>query len=120
LDEAGDLSFKPEGTCYFILTSLARERPFTAYQPLGDLKSFLAERGLDIEYFDASEDAQALRNLVFQIINRLFKDLALASTRLASWSSREGEMKTEFFRGSFDDQSVVRKCTWLILAAVVF
>jgi Protein of unknown function (DUF3800) len=68
LDEAGNLSFTPNGTRYFLLTSIAKERPFDIYTPLADLKYDLMEAGLEIEYFHASEDAQQVRDRVFQII----------------------------------------------------
>ena len=72
LDEAGNLDFSPNGTRYFILTSITKERPFEAYKDLTELKYDLVELGTDIEYFHASEDSQAVRNRVFQIIqNRL-------------------------------------------------
>jgi hypothetical protein len=32
LDEAGNLDFSPTGTRYFILSSVAKERPFNAYK----------------------------------------------------------------------------------------
>jgi Protein of unknown function (DUF3800) len=68
LDEAGNLSFDLNGTRYFSLTSITLERPFYIYQPLADLKYDLMEAGLEIEYFHASEDAQQVRDKVFQII----------------------------------------------------
>jgi len=72
LDEAGNLDFSLGGTRYFILTSITKERPFEAYKYLTELKYDLAEFGTDIEYFHASEDSQAIRNRVFEVIqNRL-------------------------------------------------
>jgi Protein of unknown function (DUF3800) len=68
LDEAGNLSFDLNGTRYFSVTSITLERPFDVYQPLADLKYDLIEAGLEIEYFHASEDAQQVRDKVFQII----------------------------------------------------
>jgi hypothetical protein len=70
LDEGGDLNFSPSGTRYFLLTSIAKERPFHAYRELNELKYDLVELGMDIEYFHASEDTQAVRNRVFDIIQR--------------------------------------------------
>ena len=32
LDEAGNLDFSPNGTRYFMLGSVTKERPFRAYQ----------------------------------------------------------------------------------------
>ncbi len=70
LDEAGNFDFSPGGTKYFILSAISKERPFRAYQEMTELKYNLVESGKDIEYFHASEDAQAVRNEVFAIIQR--------------------------------------------------
>ncbi|MFH1970480.1 MAG: DUF3800 domain-containing protein [Verrucomicrobiota bacterium] len=70
LDEAGNFDFSPGGTKYFILSAISKERPFRAYQEMTELKYNLVERGKDIEYFHASEDAQSVRNEVFAIIQR--------------------------------------------------
>jgi hypothetical protein len=75
LDEAGNLDFSPMGTRYFLLSSVTKERPFLAYKELTELKYDLAETGMDIEYFHASEDTQAVRNSVFDIIRRNLTDV---------------------------------------------
>jgi hypothetical protein len=49
LDEAGNLDFSPSGTRYFLLGSVAKERPFHAYKELTELKYDLVELGMDIE-----------------------------------------------------------------------
>jgi len=72
LDEAGNFAFNLSGSKYFIITSITKERPFEAYRELTELKYDLVEIGTAIEYFHASEDLQAVRNRVFNIIqNRL-------------------------------------------------
>lgn len=68
LDEGGDLNFSKSGTCYFTLTAISKERPFTIEPKLLDLKHDLIEFGLNIEYFHASEDRQAVRDRVFRVI----------------------------------------------------
>ena len=68
LDEAGNLDFTPDGTKYFILGAITKERPFHAYKELVELKYDLAEYGHCIERFHASEDTQHVRNNVFEII----------------------------------------------------
>src|SRR5712691_2186298 len=70
LDEAGDFDFSPHGSRYFIMASVTRERPFGDYSEFIDLKYGLVEQGMDIEYFHASEDRQAVRDRVFDIIQR--------------------------------------------------
>jgi hypothetical protein len=69
LDEGGNMDFSGSGTKYFTITSLSKERPFEAYKALNDLKYDLIELETEIEYFHASEDRQAVRNRVFEIIN---------------------------------------------------
>jgi hypothetical protein len=68
LDEAGNLDFSTNGTKYFLLTSIAKERPFLAYMEMTELKYDLVEQGLDIEYFHTSEDSPFIRKKVFDII----------------------------------------------------
>ena len=68
LDEAGDFAFSEKGTRYFIVGSITAERPFPVYPRLTELKYQLAEQGTDLEYFHASENAQAVRDRVFGII----------------------------------------------------
>ena len=70
LDEAGNLDFSPTGTRFFLFGAVTKERPFHAYKELTDLKYDLAERGIDLDYFHASENAQPVRSRVFEIIRR--------------------------------------------------
>jgi len=71
LDEAGNLDFSPaSGSRYFVLGGITKERPFYAYKELTELKYDLVEGGTALEYFHASENAQAVRNKVFDIIER--------------------------------------------------
>jgi len=69
LDEGGNLDFSDTGTKYFVLTALSKERPFEVYKYLNELKYDLVEKGIEIEYFHASENKQDVRNLVFTIID---------------------------------------------------
>ena len=69
----------PEGTKYFILSAVSKERPFRAYQEMTELKYNLIEGGRDIEYFHASEDTQDVRNEVFTIIQRYLDGVRLDS-----------------------------------------
>ena len=79
LDEGGNFDFSKSGTKYFVLTALSKQRPFRAYRSLNELKYDLVEKGNDIEYFHASEDRQAVRNAVFQIITTRLKEVCLDS-----------------------------------------
>ena len=68
LDEAGNRDFSNNGTAFFLLSAVVRERPFETAARLLDLKYDLIESGLDLFRFHASEDLQAVRDQVFAII----------------------------------------------------
>lgn len=68
LDEGGDLDFSPSGSKYFSLTSVTKTRPFHIAARLDGLKYDLIEHGLEIEYFHATNDRQAVRDRVFEVI----------------------------------------------------
>ena len=76
LDEAGNLDFSKNGTKYFVLGGITKERPFHAYKELTELKYDLVERSMNLEYFHAAEDNQATRNQVFDIIEKNLVDVA--------------------------------------------
>lgn len=80
LDEAGDFAFSRKGTHYFIVGSITTERPFPVYPDLTQLKYDLAEQGTDLEYFHASENAQAIRNRVFTIIQNYLGGIRIDTT----------------------------------------
>ena len=71
LDEGGNLDFSLRGTRYITFTGVSKLRPFRIHPQLSDLKHDLLEHGLNIEYFHATEDKQAVRNQVFDIISNL-------------------------------------------------
>lgn len=77
LDEAGNFDFSSSGTNYFTLTSLTKYRPFEAYKALTELKYDLIEFGQNMECFHASEDSQATRNRVFDIISAHLSEVRL-------------------------------------------
>ena len=79
LDEGGNLDFSPSGTKYFTLTTITTSRPFALYEPLSNLRYDLIELGLDIEYFHATEDKQAVRDKVFAGIRERLTDLRVDS-----------------------------------------
>jgi hypothetical protein len=68
IDEAGDFNFSIAGTKYFTITAATRARPFVWEDPIASLKYDLIEFGLDIEYFHAAEDRQAVRDRFFNIV----------------------------------------------------
>lgn len=77
LDEGGNLDFSPTGTRYFTLTLVTKERPFNAFQSLVNLRYDFIEEGLDIEYFHATEDRQAVRNKVFRTITEELSEVTI-------------------------------------------
>lgn len=79
LDEGGNLDFSPTGTKYFTLTALSKERPFEVYKHLNELKYNLIELDVELEYFRASEDRQAVRNSVFSIIEARLNETRIDS-----------------------------------------
>ena len=79
LDEAGDFNFSLTGTRFFTFTTITKTRPFSWDAPLMSLKYDLIEVGLDIEYFHAAEDRQAVRDQVFAIISNNLTNLRIDS-----------------------------------------
>lgn len=79
LDEGGDFNFSATGTRFFTLTTITTMRPFPWDAPLLSLKFDLIEVGLDIEYFHASEDRQAVRDQVFEIIGNNLSNVRIDS-----------------------------------------
>jgi hypothetical protein len=77
LDEAGNLDFSRNGSKYFVLGGITKERPFQAYKELTEFKYDQMERGTALEYFHASENAQAVRNGVFGIIEKHLAGVAV-------------------------------------------
>src|ERR1700688_1421545 len=51
LDEAGNLDFSKNGSKYFVLGGITKERPFHAYKELTEFKYNQVERGTALEYF---------------------------------------------------------------------
>jgi hypothetical protein len=80
LDEAGNFDFSPAGTRYFILGSIALERPFGFFAPLAELRLDLLEQRLDIECFHASENKQSTRNGVFSVIREHLDGIRIDAT----------------------------------------
>jgi hypothetical protein len=73
LDEGGNLDFSSRGTKHFILTSITKPRAIKLHAPLTEFKYDLLERGINIEYFHASEDNKTVRDRVFEIIKSNLK-----------------------------------------------
>lgn len=79
IDEAGNLDFGGHGTQFFALTGVVMRRPFRHLPALLDAKYDALEAGLDLEYFHASEDRQAVRDQVLGCLEPHLGDLAAYS-----------------------------------------
>lgn len=97
LDEGGNLDFSLNGTKYFTLTSITKERPFYAFSDLTDLKYDFIEKGVALEYFHASEDRQLVRDEVFNIINKHFKNSEIDSLVVEKRKTRPESKKEIVF-----------------------
>ncbi|MGA7873425.1 MAG: DUF3800 domain-containing protein [Candidatus Binatus sp.] len=71
LDESGNYSFDPKGTKYLIYTAVSGGNVIEGVAELLALKHFVIACGIELEYFHATVDKQAVRNLVFEIIAQL-------------------------------------------------
>ena len=97
LDESGNFDFSINGTKYFVLTSVTKERPFSAYKDLSELKYDLIEAGEDREYFHATEDSQAVRNEVFKIIAKHIDGIRVDSLIIEKRKTHPALQKPENF-----------------------
>lgn len=77
IDEAGNLDFGQHGTRFFALTGVVMRRPFRHLLGLLDARYDALEAGLDVEYFHAPEDRQAVRDQVLDRLEPYLKDLAV-------------------------------------------
>jgi hypothetical protein len=76
IDEAGNLDFGEHGTAFFTLTGVVMRRPFRHLPSLLDAKYDALETGLDLEYFHASEERQAVCDQVLACLEPHLADLA--------------------------------------------
>ena len=81
-DEAGNFDFSTSGTSVFVMTCVVTKRPFTAHNALLEVKYDVMESGLNLEYFHATEDRQAVRDQVFSAIGASLDDFAAYSVIL--------------------------------------
>lgn len=75
LDESGNLDFSRGGTKYYVLAAVTTTNPLATSQELQQLKYDLLEKGVDIEYFHASEDKQTTRNEVVKKLQAMSNTL---------------------------------------------
>lgn len=70
-DESGDLAFSQAGSRYFFFGAITTRSPELLTNPLCQLQYELLASGMEIERFHASEDRQAVRDRVFEIISKV-------------------------------------------------
>jgi hypothetical protein len=68
LDEGGDLTFSKKGTRFFTLTTFVSLGLPRWAEALVDLKAEVVASGVALPFFHASEDRQAVRDKVFQLL----------------------------------------------------
>ena len=64
LDEAGDLSFTPKGSKYYLFAAAWTYDPYPLARALTDLRYSLLKQGHNLDSFHATEDKQANRDAV--------------------------------------------------------
>lgn len=69
VDEGGNFDFSPKGSEYFTVTALSAVRSFAWDIPMLSLKCASLEEGINVEYFHASNDRQALRDRVYAVLS---------------------------------------------------
>jgi hypothetical protein len=67
-DESGNLDFSPNGSRHFCFGVLTLRDPGPLTAALTRLRYSLMEEGLELEYFHAAEDRQAVRDRVFDTL----------------------------------------------------
>ena len=68
LDESGNFDFGPNGTRYFLLTSVGMRRPFRMLRALDDYRHDCLEEDRNVEYFHCSRDRGEVRRNLFNVI----------------------------------------------------
>ena len=69
IDESGNYDWSNKGTRFVVITSLLTTDVTPGVLELYELKHNLIDLGMDIEYFHATEDRQAVRDRVFNILS---------------------------------------------------
>lgn len=71
LDESGNLDFSRKGTEHYVLAAVTTVNPLASSQDLQQLKYAQLEQGIDTEFFHASEDLQATRDVVIKSLQTM-------------------------------------------------
>jgi len=70
IDVSGNYDFSSTGTKYLVMTGLTCTDICPGIIELHTIRHWLIEGNFDVEYFHATEDAQAVRNQVFDIVSK--------------------------------------------------
>lgn len=79
LDESGNFDFGPNGTRYFLLSSVGMRRPFRMLQAFDDYRHDCLEQGRNVEYFHCSRDRGEVRRNVFNVIAGYMNEIHIHS-----------------------------------------
>ena len=70
IDVSGNYDFSSTGTKYFVMTGLTCTDICPGIIELHTIRHWLIDGNFDVEYFHATEDPQAVRNQVFDIVSK--------------------------------------------------
>jgi hypothetical protein len=79
IDESGNFDFSTTGTHYFVLTAVTTLKPFANRNSLREYRYEQLQQGFDQELFHATEDAQVVRDKVYDLIENNFTDITVDS-----------------------------------------
>lgn len=79
IDESGNFDFSSKGTKYFVLSCISTFNPVEEREGFIALRYKLLSSGINQEYFHATEDAQSIRDEVFNLITSLKDDIEIHS-----------------------------------------
>ncbi len=122
LDEGGNLDFSRGGTKYFTLSSISLQRPFLLDPKLHNLKFDILECGLDLERFHAAEDRQAVRDLVFKVIQSHLTTFRLDTLIVEKVKTGPALQPVEFFYPrmlGYLLRHIIRQVSWQTLDEVI-
>ncbi len=80
LDESGNFDFSTKGTDYFIVSAVITSDPLAVATPLTRLKYELLAEGMSEVRFHAAENAQPIRDRVYNVINGSLADAMSSHT----------------------------------------
>lgn len=107
IDESGNFDFSSNGTKYFVLSCSSTFRPVEEREKLLNLRYELLSDGIGQECFHATEDAQATRDRVFNVIDSLSDDIEVHSVVAQKSKVNPSLYKEEYFKKGKKIQRVV-------------